>query len=110
MSECGNSALSGGEEPVAEETVFALEAEADAPDACLGGCVVCTGCLKCRAGSSEQASTSGRSVQDVVDAVTGATWSTRNRIMEDLFKEDLAAGAEGLPAFSPPGSPVEHKS
>lgn len=49
----------------------------------------------------------GRSVQDVVDAVTGATWNTRNRIMEDLFQADLAAGSADLPAFSPPGTPLE---
>lgn len=47
-----------------------------------------------------------RSVQEVVDAVTGATWSTRNRIMEDLFQADLASGVADLPAFSPPGTPV----
>ncbi|MEG0418882.1 MAG: hypothetical protein RSB04_07365 [Gordonibacter sp.] len=46
-------------------------------------------------------------MQDVVDAVTGATWGTRNRIMEGLFKEDLRAGAQGLPVFSSPGSPVK---
>ena len=75
-----------------------------------GGCAVCTGCLKCKAAPSSEGAASARTVQDVVDAVTGATWSTRNRIMEGLFKEDLAAGAAGLPVFSPPGSPVDRNA
>ena len=46
------------------------------------------------------------SVQDVVDAVTGATWNTRNRIMEDLFHDELQAGLSTLPSFKPPGTPL----
>lgn len=56
--------------------------------------------------SGEDAPVRTRSIQEVVDAVTGATWSTRNRIMEDLFREDLNAGASNLPTFAPPGTPV----
>ncbi len=29
------------------------------------------------------------SIEEVIDAVSGATWNTRNRIMEDLFKERI---------------------
>ena len=50
---------------------------------------------------------SGKDVQRVVDAVTGATWNARNRIMENLFQEDLAANAAVLPAFAPPGQDME---
>ena len=50
---------------------------------------------------------SGKDVQRVVDAVTGATWNARNRIMESLFREDLAANAAGLPIFAPPGQDTE---
>lgn len=56
--------------------------------------------------SGEDAPVRTRSIQEVVDAVTGATWSTRNRIMEDLFREDLNVGASNLPTFAPPGTPV----
>lgn len=56
--------------------------------------------------AGEDAPARTRSIQEVVDAVTGATWSTRNRIMEDLFREDLNAGASNLPTFAPPGTPV----
>lgn len=48
-----------------------------------------------------------RTLQDVVDAVTGATWDTRNRIMEDVFHERLAASEAPLPAFAPPGTPIK---
>lgn len=56
--------------------------------------------------AGEDAPARTRSIQEVVDAVTGATWSTRNRIMEDLFREDLNAGVSNLPTFAPPGTPV----
>ncbi|MCQ4846417.1 hypothetical protein NE582_04190 [Gordonibacter pamelaeae] len=46
-------------------------------------------------------------VQRVVDAVTGATWGERNRIMEGLFEERRAADPGAVPAFSPPGTPIE---
>lgn len=41
-------------------------------------------CERDEAGSSFDAD-----VQEVVDAVTGATWGTRNRIMEDMFHKRL---------------------
>lgn len=43
-------------------------------------------------------------VAETVDAVTGATWTTRNAIMARLFQEDLAACGDEMPAFRPPGS------
>ncbi|WP_251212293.1 hypothetical protein [Adlercreutzia murintestinalis] len=42
-------------------------------------------------------------VEHVVDAVTGATWNTRNRIMADLFQEQLSETPDLLPAYRPPG-------
>lgn len=45
-------------------------------------------------------------VQRVVDAVTGATWGERNRIMESLFEERLAAEPDAVPVFSPPGTSI----
>ena len=49
------------------------------------------------------------SIQEVIDAVSGATWNTRNRIMEDLFKEELAASDGDMPTFAPPGSSLENE-
>ena len=46
---------------------------------------------------------------EVIDAVSGATWNTRNRIMEDLFKEELAASDGDMPTFAPPGSSLENE-
>lgn len=45
-------------------------------------------------------------VQRVVDAVTGATWGERNRIMENRFAERLSENPDAVPAFSPPGTPL----
>lgn len=55
-----------------------------------------------------KASISRRSVQEVIDAVTGATWQTRNRIMADMFQEDLKAGETGMPPYCPPGTSLKH--
>lgn len=55
-------------------------------------------CERDEAGSSFDAD-----VQEVVDAVTGATWGTRNRIMEDMFHKRLDQDASSVPAFAPPG-------
>lgn len=44
-------------------------------------------------------------VAATVDAVTGATWKARNAIMAGLFRADLAAHGDALPAFRPAGSP-----
>ena len=49
------------------------------------------------------------SIQEVIDAVSGATWNTRNRIMEDLFKEELAASDGDMPTFAPPCSSLENE-
>lgn len=43
-------------------------------------------------------------VAEAVDAVTGATWTTRNAIMARLFQADLAARGDEMPAFRPPGA------
>ncbi len=42
-------------------------------------------------------------VAEVVDAVTGVTWNTRNMIMEDLFHKDLESHADMLPEYKAPG-------
>lgn len=42
-------------------------------------------------------------VQEVIDAVTGATWGTRNQIMEDMFHRKLDRDASSVPTFAPPG-------
>lgn len=42
-------------------------------------------------------------IQETVDAVSGATWGTRNRIMEGLFQQDLADHGDAMPAYRPPG-------
>lgn len=41
-------------------------------------------------------------VQKTIDAVTGATWGTRNRIMAGLFQRDLRKHGDDMPAFAPP--------
>ncbi len=46
---------------------------------------------------------SAEEVAEVVDAISGATWNTRNTIMEDLFHDDLAAHGDAMPAYRPPG-------
>lgn len=45
-------------------------------------------------------------ISEVVDAVTGATWGERNRIMEARFAARLSEVPDDVPAFSPPGSPL----
>lgn len=42
-------------------------------------------------------------VQETVDAVSGATWGTRNMIMEDLFRQDMDDHGEAMPTYRPPG-------
>ena len=42
-------------------------------------------------------------VSDLVDAVTGATWNTLNRIMAQRFHDSLAQGIAKVPAYRPPG-------
>ena len=46
-------------------------------------------------------------VQDLIDAVAGATWSTRNRIMEERFHSALEKGTAKVPTFKPPGESIE---
>lgn len=45
-------------------------------------------------------------ISEVVDAVTGATWGERNRIMEARFAARLSEAPDDVPAFSPPGTPL----
>ena len=45
-------------------------------------------------------------VQKTIDAVTGATWGTRNHIMAGLFQRDLRKHGDDMPAFAPPGEDV----
>lgn len=49
-------------------------------------------------------------VQELIDAVAGATWNTRNRIMEERFLASLDhGGAKKVPAFKPPGEALGSK-
>ncbi|MCI2242024.1 hypothetical protein [Adlercreutzia faecimuris] len=57
-----------------------------------------------RARAQKLAAVSAEDVAATVDAVTGATWKTRNAIMRDLFQSDLAARGDEMPAFRPAGS------
>ncbi len=50
-----------------------------------------------------EASFPSNDVQDLIDAVAGATWGTRNRIMEERFLSSLEKGSRGVPAYKPPG-------
>lgn len=45
-------------------------------------------------------------IADLVDAVAGATWNTRNRIMEERFKDKLEQGNAHVPSFKPPGESI----
>ncbi len=42
-------------------------------------------------------------IAGVVDAITGATWNTRNSIMEGLFFDSLEEHAGEIPDYRPPG-------
>ncbi|MEG0375263.1 MAG: hypothetical protein RR547_04265 [Raoultibacter sp.] len=42
-------------------------------------------------------------IAELVDAVAGATWNTRNQIMEQRFKDTLERGDAHVPTFKPPG-------
>ena len=59
-----------------------------------------------RAPSQKLATPSPDEIDEVIDAVTGATWGERNRIMEDRFAERLSENPDAVPAFSPPGTPT----
>ncbi len=45
-------------------------------------------------------------VRKTIDAMTGATWGTRNRIMAGLFQRDLRTRGDDMPAFAPPGEDI----
>lgn len=45
-------------------------------------------------------------VEKTIDAVAGATWGTRNRIMAGLFQRDMRRHADDMPAFAPPGEDI----
>lgn len=55
-------------------------------------------------GFADSATASADRVAETVDAVTGATWTTRNTIMARLFAEDLATRGDEMPAFRPAGT------
>lgn len=72
---------------------------------CSRGCNPCRGTSCPRFGTESKNPTDERDlVQETVDAVTGATWTTRNMIMEDLFHQDLEEHAAEMPTYRPPGS------
>ena len=45
-------------------------------------------------------------VRKTIDAVSGATWGARNRIMAGLFQRDLRTRGDDMPAFAPPGEDI----
>lgn len=101
----GLSASDGGADAVTGATWAAPEnADVDATTSATwaepqGGVARGEGfCERDEAGSSFDAD-----VQEVIDAVTGATWGTRNRIMEDMFHKRLDQDASSVPTFAPPG-------
>ena len=59
-----------------------------------------------RALSQKLATPTPDEIDEVIDAVTGATWGERNRIMENRFAERLSENTDAVPAFSPPGTPL----
>ena len=59
-----------------------------------------------RALSQKLATPTPDEIDEVIDAVTGATWGERNRIMENRFAERLSENPDTVPAFSPPGTPL----
>ena len=66
---------------------------------CLKGRPKCDQCIHDASQSSAH-----DDIQSVVDAVSGATWNTRNKIMEGLFFEQLAEAPDDVPSYRPPGS------
>lgn len=42
-------------------------------------------------------------IQELIDAVSSATWDTRNRLMEDRFRKAIEADPQAVPRFNPPG-------
>lgn len=101
----GLSASDGGADAVTGATWAAPEnADVDATTSATwaepqGGVARGEGfCERDEAGSSFDAD-----VQEVIDAVTGATWGTRNHIMEDMFHKRLDQDASSVPTFAPPG-------
>lgn len=72
---------------------------------CSRGCDPCAGASCPRFGTEPKVSAGKHDiVQETIDAVTGATWTTRNMIMEELFHQDLEAHAADMPAYRPPGT------
>ena len=73
-----------------------------------GGADAVTGATPMAQAAAEERGRAGASpadrVAETVDAVTGATWTTRNTIMAQLFQADLAAHGDEMPAFRPPGA------
>ena len=57
-----------------------------------------------RARAQKLAPVTDEEVVALVDAVTGATWNTRNAIMADVFRARAAAHGYEMPAFRPAGT------
>lgn len=78
---------------------------------CARACAPCRGpeCVRYGKGASRDGASANAGeprdiVQETVDAVSGATWGTRNMIMEDLFFQDMADHGDAMPAYRPPGA------
>lgn len=78
---------------------------------CARGCVPCRGSQCARYGNGTRrngvsacADHPRDIIQETVDAVSGATWGTRNMIMEDLFLQDMEEHGDTMPSYRPPGA------
>ena len=77
-----------------------------ASDAAVDSAVAASGATRSTREGERSPGVSSDEVQKTVDAVSGATWGTRNRIMAGLFQRDLHTRADDMPAFAPPGEDI----
>ena len=45
--------------------------------------------------------------EKLIDAISGATWGERNRLMQKCFKQKLRSNDGSVPQFCPPGTKME---
>lgn len=99
MSASGDAPIEGGphsaDPPVADGRTDNGRVGAGAPDA-----------ARDRASAQKLRGVGDDEVKKTIDAVTGATWGTRNRIMAGLFQRDMRKHPGDMPAFAPPGEDI----